>query len=735
LFLIALPDVIKLSQRDRPTNSAAWLSICAAGQRDKTSSMAPASSSARSVAQGVRGKAASRTTPGWARSFKDAYRPAVSSAREDRGLLNAVLPLVDAARGNVRNAVAASMLAPPKGDGREELISCLETQLFDRVFHAVTKTLVLELGVAREKGLLIGETPQSRYAFFCECLLDRKFSYDLLSQYPLLVRRLVALVENWDIATREMLTRLDRDMVEVASEMFDSRNPGQLASAAARGDCHSGGRAVHRLVFMSGDRLIYKPRSVAMERGVFLFTRWLNEAGHAPSLGAALALDKGGYGWSQHVDTAPCTSEQGVRRFFLRQGANVAIAHLLGASDLHYENVVAAGEYPIIVDLETLFHEPTAIDGLSPASALAYRIMGDSVTRTLLLPMRVERHDGGSADISALGYVAGQSAPHKAIDWGEWETDEMRLVEKSGLLPVSGSIPEFERKPIASIERRDEIVEGFSATSALLLRRKRQLRDLSRGPLKVFHGATKRVVFRPTSLYVRALADSWHPRFGSDVAALETAFGRAIAQGGQSSGVPKQIEKREIAQLLDGDVPYFQARVGPRSRTGPNDLPSKGWNACRERTSALSQREIDRQIWLTRVSFVGLNEELPKSRWRPRAASRTALVEAASKIGDKLCDLAVTRRGRASWLFPILDETVHLVPAVTGFDLYDGLSGIGLFLGRLSLVTRQRRHRQFAQAAVAEALAIHRRMENEGASAGSKAAEVLPMRLPNSVSG
>ncbi len=665
--------------------------------------------------------------PDWACRFSSAYTQIPTSQQERRGLLNAILPLAEAARENVRRAIASSSMTPSSPEQRDYLGCILEKHLFDHLFAATSKTLVLELRVAREHGLLAGDTPEQRYAFFCDCLLDRSFAAGLLSQYPLLVRRIVKLVALWEISTREMLERLAADSPRIRAALFRSHDPGPLVSAEPLGDSHSGGRRVHRLNFASGRKLIYKPRSVAMEHGVYAFTQWLNNVGHSPDLGALIALDCRRYGWTEYTEVAPCSSNAGVRRFFLRQGANIAIAHLLGASDLHYENIIAAGEYPVIVDLETLFHDPTTVN-LSPASTAAYQIIGDSVARTLLLPARVASvgaDDGNAkpADISALGYVADQQAPYVAHDWADWETDTMHMAEKRGLLPVANCIPTFGGKPVSAVDHVETIVAGFSNTYDLLRRHKKQLLSSARSPLNNFKGKIMRKVFRPTSTYLQLLAQSWHPRFTIDAVSLESHLQSSLPPVDQPRALARAINKAEISELLNGDVPYFRASVcgrlpSPRRANSELVLLSRGWQACRERAKDISLRDKKRQEWITRLSFVDLNAGLTRSRCKPRTVDRKTIRDLAEKIGDRLCELAITKNGHASWLFPIIDDRIHLTPAVVGFDLYDGLSGIALFLGCLSRFTGKIRYRSMAEAGIAEALAILRRFEEDGATPG-----------------
>ena len=54
-----------------------------------------------------------------------------------------------------------------------------------------------------------------------------------------------------------------------------------------------------------------------------------------------------------------------MRRFYHRQGALLALLYVLDGTDMHYENLIAVGEQPVLVDVETLFHPSHAPAGAS----------------------------------------------------------------------------------------------------------------------------------------------------------------------------------------------------------------------------------------------------------------------------------------------------------------------------------------------------------------------------------
>ena len=59
-------------------------------------------------------------------------------------------------------------------------------------------------------------------------------------------------------------------------------------------------------------------------------------------------------GIDAYIEQKPCVREEEIKRYFYRLGIQLFICYLSGTSDLHRENIIADGEYPELIDLETM---------------------------------------------------------------------------------------------------------------------------------------------------------------------------------------------------------------------------------------------------------------------------------------------------------------------------------------------------------------------------------------------
>jgi type 2 lantibiotic biosynthesis protein LanM len=652
--------------------------------------------------------------------------PEVVGGQVRIGFSDAIEPLITHGRERLHNGVQALARAcselpfdPGTIDG------LLVRHLSERLGLMAARTLVLELNVARLLGVLDGATPEERFHSFLRRIRRPDNALALLQEYPVLARQLTTCMDQWVTFNLEFLQHLCADWEAIRAAFSPGENPGVLVAVdGGVGDSHRGGRSVRIVRFASGVQLVYKPRSLALDVRFQGLLAWLNDRGDHPPFRTLKVLDRGDHGWVEFVAPGGCTSSEEVRRFYQRQGGYLALLYALEATDFHCENLIAAGEHPVLLDLEALFHPRVGATATTHAEDLADRTLTYSVLRVGLLPQRLWTNAGSEGiDISALGAAPGQLTPEGVPTYEGVGTDEMRLVRKRVEMPGAGNRPTLDGTEVHVPDYAAEIAAGFTAIYRLLLKHRDDLLS-GAGPLAGFAGDEVRVILRHTTTYAQMRGESFHPDVLRDALDRDRLFDR-LWVGGASFPDPARVISAERDDLQKGDIPIFTTRPSSRdlwtsSRERITDfLDEPALAHVRRRVQQLSNPDLEKQVWFIRASLVTLSADphRPRRPTHPPTAPQSPagpdrLLEAVRAVGDRLEALALRAEADATWigLTPTRQQHWSLAPA--GLDLYDGLPGVALFLAYLGSVLRDDRYTALARGAL---VTMRRRVEqNQG---------------------
>lgn len=570
----------------------------------------------------------------------------------------------------------------------ETIEEALAADLAESLLNMIARTFVLELNVARLEGALVGETPAQRFEYFLRRLRDQDTADRLLDEYPVLLEQVRIKLKLWADYSLEFLKNLCEDWKEIL-KTFYAGDPGLLKAAQlGAGDSHRRGRSVIILSFASGARLVYKPRSLAVDEHFSELLSWLNQHGADPPLLPVRSLDRGCHGWTEFIRREACTTEESVQRFYRRQGAYLAILYALEATDFHCQNLIAEGENPMLVDLEALFH-PRFLEEDDGAAVHSLRT---SVLKVGLLPTRF-----AGLKMSGLGGAGGQPVPEGAPQWENAETDEMCLVRKSMKMSGAENRPQYQGAETDALQYAGEIADGFEQTYRVLIGHRNELV----ATLRNFSDDEVRVVLRPTRVYASFLWESFHPDVLRDSLDRERLFDRLAGMD-----APRAAEK---ADLLRGDVPLFSAKPVSRDlwtsdgERIENYFDESGMSLVSRRIESLSETDLHKQVWIIRASLVTLSSvaEGPRVRnARPKAERHVhpnEFLVKAIEIGDRLQELSSSGE-ELTWIGLMPDDTNSSQLAMLGADLYDGLPGVILFLAHLGALCGTARHTATAKA-------------------------------------
>ena len=110
------------------------------------------------------------------------------------------------------------------------------------------------------------------------------------------------------------------------------------------------------------------------------------------------------------IENIPCKNESEVEHYYFRMGIHLFLGYALGATDLHGENIIAHGEYPVIIDMETYpgyLKQQSEKDGSSVEEKInksnRNKIRQITVIHTGMLPVLTWGRGNSRVLISAMG--------------------------------------------------------------------------------------------------------------------------------------------------------------------------------------------------------------------------------------------------------------------------------------------------------------------------------------------
>lgn len=352
---------------------------------------------------------------------------------------------------------------------------------------------------------------------------------DIVKYYPMCFRLLMQSISKLENNIITLFRRLALNQDAIENELFDGVQLGELIDVkVGLSDLHNGGQSVCILKFSNGTKLVYKPRSMAIDAAWNNLLKELCNDSDVFKLSTLRVLDRGNYGFVTFANWFPAVS---IEKYYYNTGVIMCLAALFGATDLHYENIIASGDSPIIVDLETII-SPRPKRVFAMIEAGNPEIKAVDVGRTMLLPrwvgtsIRTAREIGGLTSISPLG------KNYHLVDGKKTSADQYSK----------------------------EVLHGFSCAYNYIITHKQRISYYLQKCN--FETGKYRYVFRRTALYYNLYKHFLHATFlrrASLFEAVTTRLGAGILLSFDSEKAHTlwTMEQSEERAMLQGDIPYF----------------------------------------------------------------------------------------------------------------------------------------------------------------------------------
>ena len=629
-----------------------------------------------------------------------------------------LLPLVEHARAEIARRTPATHhgLSP-------EAHQALERTLLARLTRICAQPLYLAFAAFRERAAAdpgLDSPPsapqQPLYHRFLGQLRGRGM-LALFREYSVAARLCATTTTNWILFVAEFMDRLADDRKALQGRFGDGSELGPVAAIEGElSDAHDGGKGVLVCRFGNGMRLVYKPRSVALEEFFAELVEWLNDTRELLPLRAVNVLSLPTHGWVEWIAPQACTEEVQVQRFYRRCGMHLAVLHALHGSDFHSGNLLASGEHPVLIDAEGLLThkfelEAAGRQGTPPIVRFFDDIARDSVGRVLLLPWLKVTSDGQAVDLGGLSMTPPAKQTVEVLTWCDVNGDSMHLAPVEVPSSAPRNLPLLSDQTVVAGRYLEEVLAGFQQMYDLLLAQRENL--LAPGGLIERLGPQPvRFIFRHTSLYASLLERTFHPKFLRDGASRTIeldVLARPLVQVPERPAVwPLLAEERRALEQVD--VPLFATRADSRgiqlsSGESVECFHSSAASEARRKLQSLGPADRIVQQQMIRASFAavasaGLATAEPSPPDCPgnepqgvlvtegKTQRRARAMSEATRISQVVAGLARRHEGTPFWSGPAYHPAARRHNASDGRPgLLDGSAGIALGLAAVAATT------------------------------------------------
>lgn len=561
-------------------------------------------------------------------------------------------------------------------------------ELAVRLQNIALRTLIAEMHGYKQRGMLKGADSKEEYQDFCRICGRKEFFYYIADTYPVLSRCIRERIECQIQYYVQVVQWFREDSDKIGELFFDGEIPGRITGIeSGLSDLHNGGKEVLKICLENGKKLLLKPRSMENEQFFTRLLGWISERTGSSQYHYTI-LSRYDHSWCEIVEYQSCESEQDIHQYYRRLGEQLFLAYLLGTSDIHAENLIACGPYPVIVDLEALARPGKEIQAESAEDAI-YSWIRESVIGTGILPFYVWNKEGEGIDGSAIHSKKGQKLPFQIPAVAEEETSNMYITYREGFTSAGRNLAWMKGKEETIAAYVDDLLSGFSEAYQAVEKEKVFFqRALVEGK-----GLQSRVVLMHTQRYAMLLNSSYHPSLLMDGAEREI-FLYSIGQGRWDR--EERIVREEILALLRGDIPCFSSGMDEKSLYAGEEkceeafFQRTAYSRILERLGQLDQTDRNKQCDLIRTSmelipenkehFMNQIYEVRADNGFGQTMDKESLNRIIAALTDRLCIYAIWNQKKSEVSWPVLhfassgNYAWQIRPM--GVYFYDGLSGM-----------------------------------------------------------
>lgn len=572
-------------------------------------------------------------------------------------------------------------------NNRDKLLSELVGQIEDGLSNIAYKTLILELNIARSNDILKKNTSEGRFWEFIEMALDKENLNVLYTKYPVLARILTETMLAKLQAIELFFDRLSTDYVEIKEKFFDNIDRNLESVSIGSGDTHQNGQSVYQIEFDHNTKIVYKPRNLMIVSFYNEVLSKLNEVKNILELKKYVGIYKDEYAYEEFVKSVPMRDIDQISRYYQRFGQLLGLMHIISGRDLHMENIIANGEFPIVTDLETILQKnPKAASNYKTASEKAQSCIHTSSLVSGMLPTKMTHLN---VDMSALsGGLVETQIPSQAISGAG--TDSMKLVSGHADIGKSNNLPMMSNDTVSYQNFIDEILIGFDNVYNAFMKKDLEL------DIKLRKEFPVRTIIRNTQSYASMMEASYYPTYLQNSIVRESIFMNVF-----NNEFPDQLSKYEYEDMMNNDIPIFFNMVknnyvyGSDMKVATKQyLESNTYGFKSVDMLSSENREFEKSLILSRLiktQYAVEQSNRHMSYYTRQKASAQKILLAAELVGDELMSKSV-QYNNGMGLLTLDYDFEDLNVKEMGSSLYSGKIGVALFMHYLADISNKHKY-------------------------------------------
>lgn len=420
----------------------------------------------------------------------------------------------------------------------ESTLNIVKKNIEGEIFKRCFKSLLYGMNVERVDNKLIGNTPEERYAEFSDtehCIMTMK------DMFPSMERQIFDELKDKCKYLISVTSELEKDINKITTYFF-KKEIKKIEGVVNSGDWHNN-KCVLIFSFEGGYKVVYKPTK---SRNLEFLKHVLSFFFEETYLGLYDFMYYSEGIWVKFVEYKEVNNSDDIKQFYKNYGQIIFISYLLGINDLHYENLIASGEYPIISDVETIFssylffetHKYDYDAQYNASKQLTYGVMA-----TGLIPIySMSEYFGG--DVSCLSSNGIKLFIEKVMNIYR---DDMYIVPQLELINNYNHMP---NRFIDPLLYKSDIIIGFEKAQETFFARKKEIVEYIANHIDMVES---RIILNMTKGYSKIIQIKSDPRYRMEL----QSYYSLLVHLKRSNMFSDRVFNYEAGELQKSNIPSF----------------------------------------------------------------------------------------------------------------------------------------------------------------------------------